>query len=534
MTLNPNVQVKIPEHGVVVRNSGPYPAVYKVIRTYRNEKGQPAHDRVNIGKKDINTGMLIPNSKYWEYYGNQDELIILPGMNSVRHIGPSFLIGRILKDIGLADLLESILGDNRGRLAQTAALYMVARGNVFETVLDYCSMYTLNEPALSSPTASELFASITFDERMAFMKAWVKKEPPNSYLAYDVTSFSTRAKGIIEKEWGYNRDGDKLPQINLGCFVSECTKRPVFYVTYPGSIVDKSHLPYMMAYNEELRISNVCFVLDRGFCSTANLRHMTKQGLDYIMGVEKRHKATRMAIDVARANIHSMRYRTGIEDINAISTKGFFYGTRNVMHVYFDPEMAQSQKRDLDRKVEVCEEALAQLEVLSKRAFKKYKRYYNIIIRDYYSFIYKRDYNKIDFIANRLGYFCLISNTNLDSKKILTIYRNKDVIEKNFDDIKNHIDMKKLGTYTTATTEGKLFCSFISLIIISEIYNKIGGLLRDKSWSKHHLIQELEKITVLVSENGKRLMNPLTKTQRTIIEQFGLSETDLRAYVVEA
>ncbi|MDR2352286.1 MAG: hypothetical protein LBF22_03840 [Deltaproteobacteria bacterium] len=52
MTLNPKVQVELPKTGVIVRRSGNYPAVYKVLNFYQNEKGQPACNRVNIGKFD--------------------------------------------------------------------------------------------------------------------------------------------------------------------------------------------------------------------------------------------------------------------------------------------------------------------------------------------------------------------------------------------------------------------------------------------------------------------------------------------------
>ncbi|MDR0676828.1 MAG: transposase, partial [Elusimicrobiota bacterium] len=146
-------------------------------------------------------------------------------------------------------------------------------------------------------------------------------------------------------------------------------------------------------------------------------------------------------------------------------------------------------------------------------------------------FDYERDFDKIDRAAGWCGFFCLITNTDYDSAEILLKYRQKDIIEKAFDDIKNHIDMKRLRTHTSATTNGKIFCAFIALIVISEIGNKLGVFLRDKSWSKGSLIQELEKISLIMNDKGQRLMNPLTKTQRTILEAFGLNEHDLKAYV---
>ena len=119
----------------------------------------------------------------------------------------------------------------------------------------------------------------------------------------------------------------------------------------------------------------------------------------------------------------------------------------------------------------------------------------------------------------------------MDSSEILDVYRRKDMLEKSFDDLKNHIDMKRLHTHTTATTDGKLFLAFISLIAVSELQLRLNKMMREKSWSKGAVIAELEKIKVVSASNGRRLMNPITKTQRLIFEAFDLSEDDLRTHV---
>jgi transposase len=82
-----------------------------------------------------------------------------------------------------------------------------------------------------------------------------------------------------------------LPQINLGCCVSEDSGLPLFYAACPGPIVDKSRLTRMMARNGELGISkNVGFVLGRGFCSTANVGFLVKAGHGFILEVDKRNE----------------------------------------------------------------------------------------------------------------------------------------------------------------------------------------------------------------------------------------------------
>ncbi|MDR1658650.1 MAG: transposase [Deltaproteobacteria bacterium] len=519
----------IPTIGVVVRRSGPYPAVYKVTRSYRNEKGQPTNDRVNIGKLDLETGKLIPNAKYWEYYGpSLVELEILPTYNSIRSFGTEFLVEHIMSSLGINETLDACLEDSS--LVKTAALYMTARGNVFEGVLDYCEDFTLFRKSLASSSASELFASITYDQRMAFFKKWVDKQQSGKYLAYDVTSFSTYSKDIIDSEWRDNSDGEKLPQNNLGCFLSEATGMPVFYVTYPGSIVDKSHLQYMMAYNPELGIKNVGFVLDRGFCSTANIKFLAKNHYEFIMGVPTRCKTTLETIDLARDSIISKRNLVA-DGVYAVSKKGFFYGTASVMNVYYCPDLAEHKRKTLFRSIESQEESLKQLKGVSDRDIKKYRTYFSIQVNEDRSLIFKRNFNKIDNESQNFGFFCLLTNIDLNALEILDKYRRKDAIENIFDDIKNHIDMKRMRTHNSKTTDGKLFCCFIALIIVSEIGIKLKDLMKIHCLSKNSIIREMEKIRLVIGSDGKKVMNPLTQLQCKILEPFGLGEEDVKAYL---
>jgi transposase len=528
MALNSKIKVPMPKEGIIIRSSGTYRYVYKVLRAFRNERGQPTNARKQIGRLDPENGMLIPNDNYYEYYGT-DKLEMLPSSDSVRSVGATFLVSKVLESLGVRDALDSVFG-LRSEEIMTVAAYMTCRGNVMEHILDWCDGFTLHEAPVSSQKASSLFSSISHNERMMFFKAWLSKQKNIRYLAYDVTSFSSYAEGIADAEWGYNRDGDKLPQINLGCYFSEESGLPVFYVTYPGSIVDKSHLPHMMAYNSELGIDGVGFVMDRGFCTTANVVYMHSLRLEYIMGVDMRHKATQDAIGSVRESIVSVRYSLN-GGVYAKSVHSRFYGVTAVMHIYYDPDLAERQRRDLYRLVGNMASELEHMEHITKREVKRYSRWFDINRYTSGAFTFKRNDIKVDTDAKNSGFFCLLSNTELDSADILTVYRRKDLIEKGFDDLKNHVDMKRLRTHTNATTEGKLFCAFIALIVASNLTSTIREI-EGINLSKRSVISEFEKIKSVTTQTGTRMMNPLTKKQRAVLEAFGLCEKDIKQYIV--
>ena len=78
MTLNPSFQVELPKSGIVITKSGKYPYVFYVLRSFRNEKGQPTNEKVSIGKLDEATGMLIPNQSYFKFFGDTDMEVVEP------------------------------------------------------------------------------------------------------------------------------------------------------------------------------------------------------------------------------------------------------------------------------------------------------------------------------------------------------------------------------------------------------------------------------------------------------------------------
>jgi hypothetical protein len=93
--------------------------------------------------------------------------------------------------------------------------------------------------------------------------------------------------------------------------------------------------------------------------------------------------------------------------------------------------------------------------------------------------------------------------------------------------------MKRLRTHNTHTTDGKLFCAFVALIATSHVNAKLGAFMKDRSMSKDSVIAEMEKIKAIFVSSDRRLMNPITKTQRSILEAFGLGENEIKSYIMD-
>lgn len=63
----------------------------------------------------------------------------------------------------------------------------------------------------------------------------------------------------------------------------------------------------------------------------------------------------------------------------------------------------------------------------------------------------------MQYINRYSGFQILLTNSIKDPVEALQIYRDKDVVEKCFDDLNNQLDMKHLRMHNSATVDGRLF-----------------------------------------------------------------------------
>ena len=120
-----------------------------------------------------------------------------------------------------------------------------------------------------------------------------------------------------------------------------------------------------------------------------------------------------------------------------------------------------------------------------------------------------------------------MSNFIKDSVEALTVYREKDSVEKSFDDLKNQLDMKRLRVHSEQAMNGRIFLQFLSLILTVWIRRKLSEAKWAKRYSYSQImdeIGELKQVTYFGKRKNKNLVLTTTKLQDQIIELFELSE----------
>lgn len=517
MALDHSVKVPVPEHGAVKRRMGDKVYIYYATAVYRNEKGQPTCDRVSIGRFDEESGMLIPNRSYYEVYLKQSA----PVTAGFQSCGTYDAFRGICNKLGLTKLVKRYFPEHWEEML-TVAQYMLSQGNVMYYLKDYVEGHkTALSDGIDDAAISRMFSELREEDRMLFFREWLKTKKAKEYVAYDVTSVSSYSKHIEDLEWGYNRDKEKLPQINMGMYYGEESGLPLYYRIYPGSISDKAHLKYMVSGNPLIDNSKTRFLMDRGFYSAENLRYLTEEGCRFIIALPGSLKYCTDLIKKHRDEIinHSeYRLGKGLPYGKAYETTEL--GIRMKVHLFYDPEKAALESEALYELVERQENDLSQMEEPPEKKL-HYDKYFYINRSKDGKLGYIRNFKAIDEQLAKCGFF-LIAETDFrkTTAEILELYRRRDVIEKSFDDLKNELDMKRLRCHNEETAQGKMFVAFLSLIVRSYMLKQLRPLMQQNDYPFRKILLELDKIhSFSMSPNAKPTpTNPLTKLQRTIFD----------------
>ncbi|CQR73864.1 Transposase [Sporomusa ovata] len=199
-------------------------------------------------------------------------------------------------------------------------------------------------------------------------------------------------------------------------------------------------------------------------------------------------------------------------------------GTRRMyLHLYYSSERALEDERRLNV-------LLFQLqnELDSGQRNPDHEKQYFQILR------YKKHAGKrgVQIIAKQevieeakknYGYFALISNEVKDAIGAFVIYRNKDLVEKAFGDLKERLNCDRLAVSSELSLDRKLFVEFIALIFLSYVKKQMHDINLFKTYTLQELFDELDVIECFEQPGYDLRVSELTSQQIAVYEAMGFS-----------
>jgi hypothetical protein len=509
-------------------------------QSYRDANGKPRNKRTVIGKVDLKTGQRVYRQDYLARMKTAGTPVTQS--SSVKQFSIDDLRGSRIKEYGLFYMLKGI-GARSGLLDSlsgampdlwqevfTLACHLVSTGNPFMHCSDWVNdTETLPVGNMTSQRISKITASITAGMRDDFYSRWCARRAEEEYLALDITSASSYSEFIDDVEWGYNRDGEDLPQVNICMLMGEKSRLPIYQVVYAGSLRDVSTLDATLAlFNGITGGRPMLAVMDKGFYSKRNVDRMlhSEAGRKFIIAVPFTSNFARKQVEDERDGMDNIRNAVVIcGDSMRVVTKDTAWDSKhNVFtHVYFAPAKAFRRREDL----------FAHVAVLREEASASPEKYVNSDEHGKYLSIQKSGTEDGGYtvgiqegvLAEKLGtagWLVLISNDVADAKKAMRIYRAKDVVEKGFWRLKCDLDLGRLRVHGQDRMQNKVFIGFVSLVLLSAI----NGVMVDKKlYEKMTMKQLLRRLSKLrIQEiSGERVLFPVTKTQKEIYEAFEMN-----------
>ena len=109
-----------------------------------------------------------------------------------------------------------------------------------------------------------------------------------------------------------------------------------------------------------------------------------------------------------------------------------------------------------------------------------------------------------NFLERNYGFFALLSNDVNDPVQALELYRNKDLVEKAFGNLKERLNMRRTTVSSESALEGKLFIQFVALIYLSYLKKQMETADLFRTFTLQGVLDELDVIEAF-EEPGFRL-----------------------------
>jgi len=495
--------------------------VYESSSYWDKEKKQARNKKVCIGKL-AQDGTFIPSPRL-----NPEQAAALdPCVTaSAEVVGPLIILDAITEQLDLRKLLKSCFPKHHQQILMMA-YYLVSTGGPLSHCEVWCKSHNPSiADSLTSQRISEILHNIGIDGKQSFLAKWMNKVLEEDYLCYDITSISSYSELNEYIKYGYNRDKEKLPQLNLGVLFGQKRRLPVYYERTPGNITDVSTLHILLKNFKALEIKNLHYVMDKGFYSKKNIDDLLAARNKFLVSVPLHNKWVQHAIDDIYQTIHGPEgYRKLDGEILYAHSRLYPWGKDNrrcYLHLYYN---AHARAKAVDQFNELLVDYKQELEsgnLISEHQV-AYDRYF--VVKTSPKRGKKVSYN-VDaisqYISRYTGFQALLSNSIKAPIDALQIYRDKDVVEKCFDDLKNQLDMKRLRMHSSTTVDGRLFVQFIALIFISALRNEMRSNDLMELYTVRELLQEMETLTK-IKYSGKygQIFTELTKSQRKILKSL--------------
>ncbi len=392
--------------------------------------------------------MVIDRSKriYHKRQQLKEEKLILD-------FGDSYLLNKFFENIDVIKIAEKIFHDKKEDLL-SLLMYRLCYPSAMRYAQtwregNYVKLIYKNA-GLSSQKISEFLKWLGTDtfQRKFFEEYISIHSSSKEGIIVDTTSLPNQIH-IPLTQWG--RSGEEIDkQIKFLLVVDKKTTDPLYFRYYQGNIVDVSTLQNTFKELKKLGIEESYVVVDAGFFSEDNIRDMFQNDINFLTRLPSERIIYKQLIreEIKNIEIRKNLTRYGKRLLFVKQKEIELFGYKVFAHIVLDPERKGRETTRLGLNT-----------------------------------IDEKDENPdFDYALMCRGVMILISSFQLPKEEIVPTYYVRQTAEKMFGFSKDDLEILPLRVHSEETLKGFLFFQFLSLIIFSQLKNKIG---------KKHTVEEV-------------------------------------------
>ena len=425
---------------------------------------------------------------------------------AVRRIGPALVFERLWAETGCRAVIEDVAQERKHGFALERAIFLTVLHRLMGGGSDLAADRWRQDYRIAGVEALELhhlyramawlgkaLPAAQQDGRTPFAPRCTKDLVEERLFAHrrdllsrldlmfmDTTSlYFEGAGGQTLGRHGHSKDHrPDLPQMILAVLV-DGDGRPVCSEMWPGNVADVTTLiPVIDRLRQRFAIGRICVVADRGMISTATIAELEARKLLYLLGT--RERADKVVRELVLADTapcvpltitkrgHEIDY-----EAKAVTVGGQRYILcRNHQQAARDKAARQAILANLERQLAKGDKAL--VGNTGFRRFLKTEGHGHFAI----------DPAKAEQDARFDGVFVLRTNTDLDPLAAMLRYKQLWTVEATFRTAKHLLATRPIFHKLDETIRGHVFCSFLALVLKSELESRIAALGRDSSWSE--------------------------------------------------
>ena len=510
-----------------VKKAGPYQYL-QIVENRRENKKSVQHVIATVGRMDRMQakGQIETLTRSLSRF-SEKVLLILSEKSDIhaeaKRIGPGLVFGRLWKELGIDAILHGLLADRKFAFDVERAVYLTVLHRLFPSGSDrscdkwHCDYLIQGVDDLS---LHHLYRA------MAFLGSEIEDQKDRTFLPrctkdiieeelfhrhqdlfsaldivfFDTTSLYFEGEGGDIGELGHSKDQrPDLNQMIVGV-VLDREGNPVASEMWPGNAADVTSLfPVIQRIRSRFPIDKLCIVADRGMISGDTAAYLEKEKISYILGARMR-KVKEVRQDVlSRAGRYREVYPEGrsSKDPSPLKVKEVLVDDRRYI-LCLNERQARKDAADRQSIIDALSEKIKSnpKSLVGNKGYRKYLS----LDRDTVSL----NQEKVEEEKRFDGKWVLKTNTALTAEQVALKYKELWQVEQVFRDMKSVLDTRPIFHQRDETIKGHVFCSFLALTLIKELYRRLEKAGHDFEWADiKQDLSALQEITI--EDNGKKL-----------------------------